>query len=189
MATYPTGQGKTLGPTGRKRAAAPWKTRQPEKRVRTSGWKHLTPEEEAEFRSRAGRSGWRLGIPQGMRRAEATARRKAGAKATDRQLKIIVERNLTTYNQAPTNVEFDEDGKPVAYMPGPYEARGLGAEEIDMANGALRFAMDVVNSGIDPIPVRLQAAKLVLDFTKAKPAQKNTLQIEAAEAFLSSIGV
>jgi hypothetical protein len=51
-------------------------------------------------------------------------------------------------------------------------------------------AKDPLRDGEDyvyPVAERLKAAKLVLEFTKAKPAAKNELTIQRAEDFLEDL--
>lgn len=56
------------------------------------------------------------------------------------------------------------------------------------ANTSLEFAAGVVLAGdVYPIGERLKAARLVLDFTKAKPAQKQEVTIKKAEDFLEEL--
>lgn len=54
-----------------------------------------------------------------------------------------------------------------------------------MAKEALRTAVEIMR--MPTTKDRLTAAKLILDFTKQKPAEKKDVQINAAEAFLDSI--
>jgi hypothetical protein len=67
-------------------------------------------------------------------------------------------------------------------------------EEIDAGRESLEAAIEVVlakapdplRDGMDylhPVGERLKAAKLVLEFTKAKPAAKNEVTIKRAEDF------
>lgn len=55
------------------------------------------------------------------------------------------------------------------------------------ANAALGYAIAVVITDQLPVKDRLAAAKIVLDFTKAKPATKSEVTVNAAEAFLAGI--
>jgi len=58
----------------------------------------------------------------------------------------------------------------------------------EQAAKALDYAVSVIDASIHSTRDRLSAAKLVLDFTKSKPAQKSEVKISQAEEILAAIG-
>lgn len=64
--------------------------------------------------------------------------------------------------------------------------KGMIDEEA-LGNEALQYAVSVIRAGIHQTREKLQAAKLVLEYTKAKPAQKSEVSITKAEDFLSAL--
>lgn len=59
--------------------------------------------------------------------------------------------------------------------------------EDEYANTALEYAVGVVRADVDGTRDRLAAAKLVLDFTKQKPASTNNVTVSKAEDFLAAL--
>lgn len=57
----------------------------------------------------------------------------------------------------------------------------------EMAKEALEGALTVLR-GPQSQSIKLQAAKLLLEFTKAKPVTKSEVSVNAAEAWLASLG-
>ena len=53
-------------------------------------------------------------------------------------------------------------------------------------NEALAYAIGVVRTDDVPVSSRLQAAKLVMDFTLSKPAEKKDLKV-SVESFLEEL--
>lgn len=64
-------------------------------------------------------------------------------------------------------------------------AKKIGVED-DYAKEALTTAVEIMRSP-DATRDRLQAARLVLDFTKQKPATKSEMAISQAESFLEGL--
>ena len=64
-------------------------------------------------------------------------------------------------------------------------AKKVGVED-DYAKEALTTAVEVMRSP-DATRDRLAAARLVLDFTKQKPASKSEMAISQAESFLEGL--
>lgn len=52
---------------------------------------------------------------------------------------------------------------------------------------ALEYAVSVIEANVDATRDRLAAARLILDFTKQKPASKNEHTINKAEDFLAAL--
>lgn len=80
------------------------------------------------------------------------------------------------------------------YLPAKAEAKKIvdlmeqkKLVENEYAREALEFSVGVVRAGAHTIKDRLSAAKLVLDFTKQKPAAKNEVTISKAEDFLAQL--
>jgi hypothetical protein len=63
----------------------------------------------------------------------------------------------------------------------------LNIQEDEHAKAALEFAVSVVKDETVNVKDRLSGAKLVLDFTKSKPASKAEVEIKKAEDFLDAI--
>lgn len=64
---------------------------------------------------------------------------------------------------------------------------GIITKEEALGNEALEFAISVVRAKVDPTRERLNAAKLVLEFTKSKPASKVEATVTKAEDFLAAL--
>lgn len=62
-----------------------------------------------------------------------------------------------------------------------------GPIEDDAAREALTGALEVLRTPVNQ-QTKLAAARLLLDFTKAKPASKSEVTVNAAEAWLESLG-
>lgn len=56
-----------------------------------------------------------------------------------------------------------------------------------IANEALTFAIGIVRTDRENAQTRLQAARMVLDFCKKKPAEKKEVVLSQAEQFLNAI--
>lgn len=98
----------------------------------------------------------RAGVPDGMRKAEATRRwdiAKEKAEETVAELKKA-------------NILGEDDTK---------------AEE------ALKTALELMRGPSNDKKLKLNAARLVLDFTKSKPASKSIVAVDEAEAWLAEI--
>jgi hypothetical protein len=63
----------------------------------------------------------------------------------------------------------------------------LNIQEDEHAKAALEFAVSVVKDETVNVKDRLSGAKLVLDFTKSKPASKAEVEIKKAEDFLEAL--
>jgi hypothetical protein len=57
----------------------------------------------------------------------------------------------------------------------------------DAARAALEFAVEVIEADADSTKVKLDAAKLILDFTKKKPAADSNVNLNTAEEFLAAL--
>ena len=66
------------------------------------------------------------------------------------------------------------------------EKAGVLIDADDMAKEALHEALSIMRMEIAQKD-RLAAARLVLDFTKAKPAQKTELTVNKAEEWLAAV--
>lgn len=63
---------------------------------------------------------------------------------------------------------------------------GVLDENTEMANEALKTALSVMRGPVVPKD-KLSAAKLVLEYTKAKPAMKQDITVSTAEAWLEEV--
>ena len=52
---------------------------------------------------------------------------------------------------------------------------------------ALTYAVGVIKTGKEPTKDRLSAARLVLDYTKSKPASNSHVTLNSAEDFLAAL--
>lgn len=66
------------------------------------------------------------------------------------------------------------------------EAAGVLEDADAQAKEALKAAIAVMRGPVSPKD-KLAAARLVLDFTKAKPAQKQDITVSKAEAWLEAV--
>lgn len=57
----------------------------------------------------------------------------------------------------------------------------------DTAAKAMKAAIEVMESQVGTSGAKLQAAKLILDFTQTKPVVKNETTVKSAEDFLSAL--
>jgi hypothetical protein len=64
--------------------------------------------------------------------------------------------------------------------------QGMTTEE-ELGNEALKFAIAVVRNDTQPLREKLSAAKLVLEYTKAKPMSKQEVTVNKAEDFLAAL--
>ena len=97
----------------------------------------------------------RIGVPDGMRKAEAL---QAWAVAKESADKTMID----------------------------LEKAGLLDESPAEAKEALQAALEVMRSPMDH-KTKLAAARLVLDFTKSKPASKSVVAVDEAEVWLAQI--
>ena len=67
------------------------------------------------------------------------------------------------------------------------EEMDIVLDEDDAARKALEFAVEVVEADADGTKDKLAAARLILDFTKKKPAADSNVTINTAEEFLAAL--
>lgn len=100
--------------------------------------------------------GFRLGVPDGMRKSEALA-----------------ERNVATESAKKTMAELEKVG-------------AIKEDEDPRAKEALEAALIAMRMPQDQ-KIRIAAARLVLDFTKSKPASKSIVSVNEAEEWLRQV--
>jgi hypothetical protein len=127
-------------------------------------WK--TPEHRAKMaavaeRRRGDPTKTRKGIPDGYTRATAAVMWAEATAKADKVLKKMIETKV-----------FDLDNIPQA--------------DADRAEAAMHESLKIMFSAVQ-IGDRLRAAKQVLDFTKAKPEQKQKVTLEGADAWLTDM--
>jgi hypothetical protein len=119
------------------------------------------PEQIARFKTFQGdKRGYRTGTPNGFarfKRKTLYAIRDAAAQEAKDIVKHMIDKEM---------------GAPLD--------NALGVE-------ALEYAVSVVRSKVDGTNTRLSAAKLILEYTKQKPATKADLTVRKAEDFLTDI--
>jgi hypothetical protein len=81
-------------------------------------------------------------------------------------------------------VKHMEDNDLIEY---PDASQYEGVEDHDAAKGALAYCVSVVRSDTYKPRERLEAARTVLNFTKAKPVQRVENTLKSAEDFLDAI--
>lgn len=64
---------------------------------------------------------------------------------------------------------------------------GIDIDEDDAAREALEYAVGVIKTNKDGTRDKLAAARLILDFTKKKPATTGEIKMNAAEEFLDAL--
>ena len=64
---------------------------------------------------------------------------------------------------------------------------GIDLDEDAGAKAALEYAVGVIETDKDGTRDKLAAARLILDFTKKKPATTGEIKLNAAEEFLAAL--
>ena len=64
---------------------------------------------------------------------------------------------------------------------------GIDLDEDKAAKAALEYAVGVIETDKDGTRDKLAAARLVLDFTKKRPATSSEVKLNAAEEFLAAL--
>lgn len=67
------------------------------------------------------------------------------------------------------------------------EELGIDLDEDEAAKAALEYAVSVVETKKEAVASKLAAARLILDFTKKKPASSTEVKLNAAEEFLAAL--
>lgn len=67
------------------------------------------------------------------------------------------------------------------------EDAGVIDDMDEMAKAALKESIAIMKNGLTANKEKLVAARLVLDFTKAKPAQKQDITVRSAEDWLEEV--
>ena len=67
------------------------------------------------------------------------------------------------------------------------EDAGVLDDMDEMAKAALKESLAIMKNGLTATKEKLVAARLVLDFTKAKPAQKQDITVRSAEEWLDEV--
>lgn len=101
--------------------------------------------------------GTRAGVPDGMRKDEAMARWAKARASAKKTIEVL---------KVKTNLLGEDDGK---------------------AEDALETALTIMRGPNNDQKMKLAAARLVLEFTKAKPASKSIVAVDDAEAWLTKI--
>lgn len=113
-------------------------------------------------KARAEGRGTRMGVPDGMRKAEAEALWARASEQADKFIRIMK----------------DNDELPEIVIPG---------SEAEMAEKALHEAYKHAVGPLTDTKTKASLLRLVLDFTKSKPESKSKLTLDKSEEWLSAL--
>jgi hypothetical protein len=128
----------------------------------------------------------RVGVPDGMRRAEAE---KLWAEARVKATRIVDELEKAGVISFNTSAELQGSGLVDKDTALAHEAKLRAADytEEEMAKAALKEAVVMALSPLTDAKLKAASVRIVLDWTRAKPTTKADLRLESAEAWLREV--